>query len=67
MPRTFAQMVAEAMAEVPVTCYTGEMAALGAKLLKDMGFANVGVLAGGTVAWQAAGLPMEVGALSGAL
>ncbi len=45
-----------------VTCYTGEMASLGAKLLKDMGFANVGLLAGGTVAWQAAGLPMEVGA-----
>jgi rhodanese-related sulfurtransferase len=41
-----------------VTCYSGEMASLGAKLLKDMGFTNVCLLAGGTVAWKAAGLPM---------
>jgi rhodanese-related sulfurtransferase len=42
-----------------VACYTGEMASLGAKLLKDMGFTNVCLIAGGTVAWKAAGLPME--------
>ena len=45
-----------------VTCYTGEMASLGAKLLKDMGFTNVWVIAGGTVAWKETGLPMEAGA-----
>ncbi|MCC7360322.1 MAG: hypothetical protein IT317_12635 [Anaerolineales bacterium] len=42
-----------------VTCYSGEMAALGAKWLKDMGYTNVGLLAGGTVARKEAGLPME--------
>lgn len=46
-----------------VTCYTGEMASLGAKLLKDMGFTNVRLIAGGTVAWKGAGLPMEGGAV----
>jgi rhodanese-related sulfurtransferase len=46
-----------------VTCYSGEMASLGAKLLKDMGFMNVCLIAGGTVAWKAAGLPMEGGAV----
>ncbi len=37
------------------TCYSGEMAALAAKLLKDMGFTNVRALKGGTVAWKTAG------------
>ncbi len=36
-------------------CYSGEMGALAAKLLKDMGFTNVSALKGGTVAWKAAG------------
>jgi rhodanese-related sulfurtransferase len=44
-----------------VTCYTGEMASLGARLLKEMGFTNVGLISGGTVAWKAAGLPMQSG------
>ena len=37
------------------TCETGEMAALAGKLLKDMGFMNVHILEGGTVAWKGAG------------
>lgn len=37
------------------TCETGEMAALAGKLLKDMGFTNVRILKGGTVAWKDAG------------
>ncbi len=37
------------------TCETGEMAALAGKLLKDMGFTNVHILKGGTVAWKDAG------------
>jgi rhodanese-related sulfurtransferase len=37
------------------TCQTGEMAALGGKLLKDMGYTNVYTLEGGTVAWKEAG------------
>jgi rhodanese-related sulfurtransferase len=33
------------------------MGALGGKLLKDMGIANVSILEGGTQAWKDAGLP----------
>ncbi len=39
------------------TCETGEMAALAGRLLKDMGFTNVHLLKGGTVAWKDAGYP----------
>jgi rhodanese-related sulfurtransferase len=39
------------------TCEMGPMAALGGKLLKDMGFANVSILEGGTQAWKDAGFP----------
>ena len=39
------------------TCETGEMAALAGKLLKDMGFTNIRILKGGTVAWKDAGYP----------
>ena len=41
------------------TCETGEMASLAGKLLKDMGYTNVHILKGGTVAWKAAGLPTD--------
>ena len=41
------------------TCETGECAALGARLLKDYGFADVSYLDGGTVAWKEAGLPTD--------
>jgi rhodanese-related sulfurtransferase len=39
------------------TCEMGPMGALGGKLLKDMGFANVSILEGGTQAWKDAGFP----------
>jgi rhodanese-related sulfurtransferase len=39
------------------TCETGEMAALAGKLLKDMGYTNVRILEGATVAWKEAGYP----------
>ena len=39
------------------TCETGEMAALAGKLLKDMGYTNVKILKGATVAWKNAGYP----------
>lgn len=39
------------------TCETGEMAALAGKLLKDMGYTNVHILKGATVAWKEAGYP----------
>ena len=40
-------------------CETGELAALSGKLLQDMGFTNVTIIEGGTVAWQEAGFPVE--------
>lgn len=39
------------------TCETGELGALAAKLLKDMGYTNVHRLEGGIVAWKEAGYP----------
>ena len=39
------------------TCEMGELSALAAKLLKDMGYTHVSRLEGGTVAWQEAGYP----------
>jgi rhodanese-related sulfurtransferase len=41
------------------TCEVGPMGALGGKLLKDMGFANVAILEGGTQAWKDAGFPTK--------
>jgi len=45
--------------QIITTCESGEMAALAGKLLKDMGFKNVRILKGGTVAWKAAGYPIR--------
>ena len=41
------------------TCESGELGALAGKLLKDMGFSNVTILEGGTLAWKDAGFPTE--------
>ncbi len=45
--------------QVITTCQLGPNAAIGAKLLKDMGFTNVSYMEGGMEAWSAAGLPVE--------
>lgn len=45
--------------QIVVTCQTGENAARGGKLLKEMGFTNVSYMEGGMEAWNAAGLPTE--------
>ena len=45
--------------QVIVTCQTGENAARGGKLLKELGFTNVSYMEGGMEAWKAAGLPTE--------
>ena len=46
---------------VITTCGGGGQAALGAKLLKDMGFEKVSMIDGGTTGWKNAGLPVEGG------
>jgi len=45
--------------QIITTCQIGPNGAIGAKLLKDMGFTNVCYLEGGMEAWKAAGLPTE--------
>ncbi|HQZ97970.1 MAG TPA: rhodanese-like domain-containing protein [Pyrinomonadaceae bacterium] len=44
---------------VYLICQTGNRSKKAAEILKDAGFNNVLNVTGGTVAWQAAGLPME--------
>ena len=45
--------------QIITTCQTGENAARGAKLLKEMGFTNASYMEGGMEAWKAAGLQTE--------
>ncbi len=45
--------------QVITTCQLGPNAAIGANLLKDMGFTNVSYMDGGMEAWKAAGLPTD--------
>ena len=45
--------------QVITTCQLGPNAAIGARLLKDMGFTNVTYMDGGMEAWKAAGLPTD--------
>ena len=40
-------------------CATGELSAIGARTLQEMGFTDVAYVAGGTVGWREAGLPIE--------
>lgn len=42
-----------------VTCGAGGQAALGAYLLKEMGFTDVAYIDGGTAAWKQAGFDVE--------
>ena len=44
---------------VYIICQTGNRSKKAAGILKEAGFNNVLNVTGGTVAWQAAGLPME--------
>jgi len=45
--------------QIITACQLGPNGAIGAKLLKDMGFTRVCYLEGGMEAWKAAGLPTE--------
>jgi rhodanese-related sulfurtransferase len=44
---------------VVATCQIGPNGAIGASLLKEMGFTNVSYMEGGMEAWKAAGLPTD--------
>ncbi len=45
--------------QIITACQLGPNGAIGAKLLKDMGFTSVCYLEGGMEAWKGAGLPTE--------
>jgi rhodanese-related sulfurtransferase len=45
--------------QIITTCKLGNLAAMGARLLKDMGFTNVAFMNGGMQAWKEAGLPTK--------
>ena len=45
--------------QVVTTCGLGNLAAMGARLLKEMGFTNVPYMEGGMQAWKDAGLPTD--------
>ena len=45
--------------QVMTICDLGPMSAISAKTLKDMGFADVAYVKGGTKAWKDSGLPTE--------
>ena len=45
--------------QVITTCGVGNLAAMGARLLKEMGFTNGSYMDGGMQGWKDAGLPTE--------
>ncbi len=45
--------------QIITTCVLGPNGAIGARLLKEMGFTNVAFIEGGMQAWKDAGLPTE--------
>ena len=45
--------------QVITTCGLGNLAAMGARLLKEMGFTNVSYMEGGMQGWKDAGLPTD--------
>jgi len=53
------QRVQDRSRPIITNCTLGPLGALGAKLLKDMGFTNVAYVEGGIQAWKEAGLPTE--------
>ena len=44
---------------VILTCRTGARSGAGARVLRKLGFTNVGLLQGGIAAWEQASLPVE--------
>jgi len=52
-------LLADRSRQVITTCGLGNLAAMGARLLKEMGFTNVTYMDGGMRAWKDAGLPTD--------
>ena len=51
--------LADRSCQVITTCGVGNLAAMGARLLKEMGFTNGSYMDGGMQGWKDAGLPTE--------
>ena len=51
--------LADRSRQVITTCGLGNLAAMGARLLREMGFTNVSYMEGGMKAWKDAGLPTD--------
>ncbi len=51
--------LADRSRQVITTCGLGNLAAMGARVLKDMGFTDVSYMEGGMQAWNDAGLPTD--------
>ncbi len=51
--------LADRSRQVITTCGVGNLAAMGARLLKEMGFTNVSYMDGGMQGWKDAGLPTD--------
>ena len=51
--------LADRSRQVNTTCGVGNLAAMGARLLKEMGFTNGSYMDGGMQGWKDAGLPTE--------
>jgi len=57
-----AEIAPSRAASIVTTCVDGWQSSLAAATLRGLGYTDVRVLAGGTRAWQQAGLPVETGA-----
>lgn len=53
-----AQFLPDASAEILLICQSGRRSLLAAQALQEQGYRNLASVAGGTSAWEAAGLPM---------